>query len=215
MSYTEKEEPAQPGVGKGPWVRYTAHYSAGQKIAIVRGHVQMHVRIERSTLLLPSVKTVQSGCHLKSLATASCCMRSSQLAYKRLVFSSCLVCFYLSPFALKTHGPVPGKRTLLHCLSSTAAAHSGKEDAARAGLTFVVSVVRGRCGSWPQSGQMDPQVAERQVDLHTVWCVLLLTQSCPVFLCHIYSFLLAHTSCLSGSCFNESSKGLSNRKFPQ
>lgn len=62
--------------------------------------------------------------------------------------------------------------SLLH-----AAAHSRKEDTARAGLTFVVSVVRDRCGSWPHSRRMNPQVGERQVDLHTVLYAVLLTKA--------------------------------------
>lgn len=79
-----------------------------------------------------------------------------------------------------------------------ASAHSRKEEA----LTFVVSVVRDNCRSWPHRGRVGPQVRKRQVDHHAGPCVLLP----KLFLRQIYSFFSMHTSCLRGSCFNESCK---------
>lgn len=44
-------KPGPPGVGmelgKAPWRSDAAHYGAGQKVLIVRGDVQMHVRVQR------------------------------------------------------------------------------------------------------------------------------------------------------------------------
>lgn len=44
-----------------------------QKIVIVRSDIQMHVKVEgRQTLLLLSVKTVQSGCYCLTHCMGSC-----------------------------------------------------------------------------------------------------------------------------------------------
>lgn len=50
------------------------------------------------------------------------------------------------------------------------------------------------------------QVGERHVGLRSVLCSVADIKLPGSFHCQIYSFLSAHTSCLGGSCFKESSK---------
>lgn len=65
------EEPVQPGMGgvrEGFLGKVHNSLQYRQKIVIVRSDIQMHVKVEgRQTLLLLSVKTVQSGCYCLTL----------------------------------------------------------------------------------------------------------------------------------------------------
>lgn len=186
----------------------------------------MHAKVEgRQTLLLLSVKTVQSGCYIKSLATALHCMRSCQFAQKSLVLAFakeeplfCFVLFFLSTFeqgqqrlmnVLLLEVPWPGAReqnstTLSHLHSCS----SFKEGGCCQGCTDICGV-SGEGQLWESTSQWvdgSPCWEGASGSLHCAVHSVANTKLPSLFFRQFYSFFSIHMSCLSGSYFNKSSK---------